>query len=431
MLPPVGVLNLVGTEVDRYEVGEQLGQGGFGAVFRARHRVIGNEVALKVLWPDHATDPKSVERFLQEARAAAAVGNDHIVRVFDAGTTPDGVVFLAMELLTGHTLERELRLRGKLPIAEAVAIVRDILDALVAAHARGIIHRDIKPANVMLAEDGEAAVRVKLLDFGISKIAGSKPLTVDGAILGTPQYMAPEQLEGSAGLDARADLYAVGTILYELISGSVPFAGAGYSVLVQRLGGERPRDLSEGAPHVPRALADVVMRCLAVDPDARFPTAQALIAALEAALAGRSVDLGSAAATLPPPPGASVRPGPSMSRTALLPETSPGISAPPERVVAIEPVAPRSALAWIGIGVLAVLLAGGLGVLGVLGYRVAKRPAHREPRVVAHNPLPVDVEPAPLSMIEPVAVPLPPPDEPDVPPSVAPLWEIVTLTGTG
>ena len=373
-------MNLVGTTVDPDEVFELLGQGGFGAVHRARHRVLGTEVALKVLWPDQADDPTHVQRFLQEARAAAAIGSPYIVAVSDAGQTADGVVYLAMELLRGLDLRAELRERGALPLREAVALGLELLAGLIAAHDAGIIHRDLKPGNIFLAETPEGR-RVKLLDFGISKVRGAKTLTAAGMVLGTPQYMAPEQLEGSRQLDHRADLFSLGCILYELITSEVPIPGRGYEVILKRVQGLRPPDIRERVPSIPPQLADVVMRALAFDPDARWPDARTMQAALRSA----GAELGGG------PPSTAPRPRDSAPTTPL------------------HTLAPRAARYGlpVAIGVMACLLAAGGGLLSVLGYRLYDaKPAARE-RPVAVNALPVPIEPPPPSSTVPVVVPLP------------------------
>ncbi|MBX3271724.1 MAG: protein kinase [Sandaracinaceae bacterium] len=419
--------SLEGRTVDRYDVHEQLGQGGFGAVYRARHRVVGNEVALKVLWPDHAADPAKVDRFMKEARAAASIGSPYIVRVLDAGLTEDGTAFLALERLVGHDLAHELAARGALPIDEAVAIVDELLEGLVAAHAAGIVHRDLKPGNLFLAQT-EHGRRVKILDFGISKIIGHKTVTAAGTLLGTPQYMAPEQLAGT-GLDARADLYAVGTILYELLAGRVPFQGSGYDVIVERLTGRRPPELASLAPHVPRALADVAMRALALDPDARWPSAAAMQDALRTAIRERALVVASAP-TLP----ALARPVRSRPPPSDAAPLAPAAS-----------VAPRFAL----LGVLAVLLASGLGVLGVLGYRLATRPPPAIDGPPATNAIPVALPAEGVAVPVPVDVSAPDVPTPETPtldaptfdapgaPTVAnavafaPRWEVLHFAGAG
>jgi len=420
------VLSLVGRAVDRYDVLEQLGQGGFGAVFLARHRVVGNDVALKVLWPDRADDPTVVKRFLQEARAAAALGSDHIVRVSDAGTTDDGLVFLAMERLRGRDLASELKARGgTLPVGAAITVVDQILEALRAAHGKGIIHRDLKPGNVFLAEEEGARV-AKLLDFGIAKVRGAPTLTAGNMVLGTPQYMAPEQLAGTR-LDHRADVFAVGAILYELLCGRVPIEGSSYEVIVKRVQGLKPPDIRKLRGDLPDALADVVMRALAVDPDARWPDAAAMQVALRDAAGGRVAPLGGAP-TVPPArrSGRPDRPTPSAVSAA-------------ETILA--PV--RSARPWQlgGLAVLAVLLAAAVGTLGVLGVRFVSRDDAPPVEPVTVPPLPPPVAPAPPppSVVVEPAVNDPVPTDPAPLPPVTPTpvstgpirWEIVQFHGNG
>ena len=495
--------SLIGRTVDRYEVISQLGQGGFGAVYRARHTVIGSEVALKVLWPDHASNPKNVERFLREARAAATLGSDHIARVIDASTTPDGIVFLAMELLEGRDLEAELQARGALGVEEAVGLTLEVLDALAAAHARGIVHRDLKPANVFLAQLPDGRRKAKLLDFGISKVLGSKSLTGTGMVLGTPKYMSPEQIEGTREVDARADLYSVGVMLFELLSGRLPFEGGGYEVLVRRAKGEAAPPLRSVAPAVPEPIAQVVARALSPDRDARWPHATAMAQALRGALEGRAPALreegiltappgavGGAPDTGPladaphwrnafgqtpthdatpsppqplagtallpssaPPPGAPSMPGPmpgpgSMPGASMPGYSMPGASMPqsamhrsPSSQGTVTPTGqpvPRSfPVVWAALGALALLLALGIGILGVLLVRVASR-AERAPiaspaPVVAPAPTPVPSPsptpmPAPTILPTPTPTPTPPPPFAPPPPSADPAAVRYTIT---
>lgn len=415
--------SLVGQRVDRYEVLAQLGQGGFGAVYRARHAVLGTEVALKVLWPERAEDPEAVERFLREAKTAASIGSPHIVHVGDAGTTADGVVFLAMELLVGHDLERELTTRERLPPHEALDILRQVLVALGAAHRRGIVHRDLKPANVFLVPGPDGAPFVKLLDFGVSKVKGQRSLTASGVALGTPQYMAPEQLEGAREIDGRVDLYAAGCMLYEMLSGRVPFEGTSIDVLVRRLAGEKPPELRSMAPHVPEALALVTHRALAFDRDARFASAEAMADALLAAEDGMaSVD---AVPTVPPgsrwvtPVSTAIDPYAATGAVSLAAIT-PAVTAVPAAVtpvsvaannsrphpptggastpsvVVVAPRARRAHPALFGaIGALAVVLAVGAGALGVGAYRHFTRDAR--PSIAAPSTAPEEPSIAPIA----------------------------------
>ncbi len=447
--------SLVGRRVDRYEVLAQLGQGGFGAVYRARHAMLGTEVALKVLWPERADDPGAVERFMREARAAASIGSPHIVRVGDAGTTADGVVFLAMELLHGHDLERELRARRRLSPYEASDILRQVLAALGAAHAAGIVHRDLKPANVFLVPGPDGAPFVKLLDFGVSKMKGARSLTGSGIALGTPQYMAPEQIEGAREIDGRVDVYAAGCMLYEMLSGRLPFEGSGVELLVRRLSGERPPELRSIAPDVPPALAAVVHRALAFDRDARFASAAAMADALLAAEEGAPPP--EAAATVPPaarwvtpaappadpyaptgatpvdlaagapPPSSGARPVGWASaqfgeRPTVASDAAPR-SAPPPQVPAQAAPAPASSgalrVAALGaLGALALVLAAGAGALGVGAYRRFARvppvptvPHAAEPSASHEEPAPVPA-PAPPSSDRAAPAPAAPPIDP-------------------
>ena len=427
--------DLVGQRVDRYQVVSQIGQGGFGAVYRAQHTVVGHDVALKVLWPDKANDPVNVERFLREARAAASIGSLRIARVVDAGTTEDGLVFLALELLEGRDLSEFLRRGQSLPLDESLRIVDQVLEGLSAAHAQGIVHRDLKPGNVFVTLDGD----VKLLDFGISKILGAESLTQRGMALGTPRFMAPEQLTGQT-VDARADLYAVGAMLYRMLAGVPAHRGSGYDVLVRRVKGEKPVPLGERV-EVPSAIADVVHRAMAIDREDRWPSAGSLRRALDAARDGRPVPKVDLRATASPsvsplsgpvarqlddgvtetsaidgtvkmpsvrPPAMSLAVGaisqarpaaPMLPATRLRPSSeflgaAVGKSLPPPGVAISDARTPL--WAWLGLAGLAALLALGLGVLGVLAWRITSRPAR--PRAVS-PPAPL-VVPVPSPMLQ-------------------------------
>lgn len=261
---------LTDRRLDRYAVGPKLGSGGFGTVYRARHTILGTEVALKVLSPQHASSPEVVQRFLREAKAAASVGSPHIVTVQDAGVA-DGVPFLAMELLAGEDLEARIARRGALAVDDAIEIVLQVLEGLDAAHSRGIVHRDMKPANVFLTERGGRPL-VKLLDFGVSKIVEpeQRRLTQTGMILGTPAYMAPEQVRSSRTVGAACDQYALAVVLFELASGSLPHEAETPEGMLRAKVADPPRPLQEAAPELPASLCDAVMRALSLDALARF-----------------------------------------------------------------------------------------------------------------------------------------------------------------
>jgi serine/threonine-protein kinase len=254
--------------------------------------VLGQEVALKLvpLPPAGPSDPERLSRLMREARAGAAVDSPHVVRVLDAGVA-DGRPFLVMELVTGRSLEDLVR-EGPMVPQRAVELATQILAGLQAAHARGIVHRDMKPANVVVSSipgsDGRQHDFAKILDFGIGKIrtASLGPATMPGTLLGTPGYMAPEQYVHAEDADHRADLYAVAAILFELLSGRLPFEGINPDSMKRQVLTQRPPSLQELARQVPFELAEVVDRGLARDPDGRWQSAEAFARALTGALKG-------------------------------------------------------------------------------------------------------------------------------------------------
>jgi serine/threonine-protein kinase len=280
---------LIGAKVDRYAIEALLGSGGFGAVYRARHVHTDARVALKLLKRSLGADAKMIDRFLREAKAAASIGSEHIVRVHDAGVSPEGQAFLAMELLEGLDL-KELSQREPLPTVRLVLLLLQVLDALAEAHARGIVHRDMKPANVFVTrrrdERGTERDFVKLLDFGISKMHGDgtgSGLTMSGVAMGTPTYMAPEQFFDARAVDGRADVYSVAAMAYELFSGRLPLEADNYAALVLKVKNELPPPLLTVAPSLPPPLAQVITVGLAKEPSHRWQSAAEFAQALRAA----------------------------------------------------------------------------------------------------------------------------------------------------
>ena len=275
---------LVGNVVaEKYRIDRLIGRGGMGAVFQATNLTIGKRVALKFLDRDATRDRDAFERFQREALAASVVESAHIVQLFDSGTAEDGRPFLVMELLAGEDLRSRLKREQKLPVGLAIGILKQILRALVRAHAAGIVHRDLKPDNVFLCERDDGALFVKIVDFGISKLTATSTLdtlTRRGTVLGTAYYMSPEQAQAFPDVDGRTDLFSAGAILFECLSGRPPHTGPTYeSVLVAICTKDAP-DLRELEPEVPEELARIVGRALSREREQRFQRAEELLAAL-------------------------------------------------------------------------------------------------------------------------------------------------------
>jgi len=269
----------------KYRLDAVAGRGGMGTVYRATHVMLGKTVAVKLINRELAPSPEFVERFQREARAAARLDHPNIASVYDLGQTDDGTLFIAMEFIDGSSLKDVIQTAGPLPAARIVSLTGQIAAALAAAHARNIIHRDLKPQNVCITRDETGREVAKLLDFGIAKSFGddATQVTATGLALGTPQYMSPEQTTGQP-LDGRSDLYSLGVIVYEMLTGVVPFdAKSAPAVLVKHVN-EVPEPPSRRRPDVtiPAELEALALRCLEKDPARRFPDAQAVRAALDA-----------------------------------------------------------------------------------------------------------------------------------------------------
>jgi len=272
----------------RYRVDAWIGQGGMGVVYRGEHLELGKRVAIKRLDQRIASDPDWFERFRREAIAASQIDSPHVVHVFDWGKAADGSPYLVMELLDGCDLRQLFQREGRLLLESATAIVGQILRALIRTHHAQIIHRDLKPENVFLCRYDSDEPHVKLLDFGISKRTTEQhhdgTVTRRGVILGTASYMSPEQARGEVELDARSDLYSVGTILFEALTGRVPHAARTYEGTLVDICTRDAEDVRLHAPLVPEAVAVVVAQALQRDVTLRFQTAKAFLDALTAAV---------------------------------------------------------------------------------------------------------------------------------------------------
>ena len=253
--------------LDRYEVGRLLGAGGMAEVFEGRDRLLARRVAIKVLQAQFARDPSFLIRFKREAQAAASLSHPNIVGVYDTGTE-DGTHFIVMEFVDGRTLKDVIRAEGPLYPERAAEVCGDVCSALVAAHARGLIHRDIKPANVMLTPEG----KVKVMDFGIARATTSETITQTAAVVGTAQYISPEQAQGQT-VDYRSDLYSVGCCLFEMLTGTVPFTGATPVAIAYRHVREDPTPPRMLNPDVPAPLEAICLKAMAKLPDNRYQTA--------------------------------------------------------------------------------------------------------------------------------------------------------------
>lgn len=268
----------------KYRIEERLRAGGMGAVYRGTHVLMDKTVAVKVLRPSLAADEKIVARFSREARAASRISHPHALSVTDFGESEDGVVFLVMEYLSGKTLKEIIRQEGPMPLPRVVEIIRQVGGALEAAHEQGVVHRDLKSENIMLL-GSNGPDYAKVLDFGIAKIKEPEGtydpgLTAPDIVIGTPQYMSPEQCSQSPDIDARSDLYSLGVIIYEMLVGHVPFSGESpTAIMLKHLQEPAPSLLAE-RPDLPATLGRVVMRAMAKLPENRYQSVAELVADL-------------------------------------------------------------------------------------------------------------------------------------------------------
>jgi len=379
----------------RYRIKRLLGEGGMGAVYLASHVGLGREVAIKFLHAELVSRDDVVGRFYREAQAAAAIRHKNIIEVFDVGVSPQGEPFLVMEYLEGESLAGLLKRARPLSLGVACAVTEPALQALQAAHRKGIVHRDLKPDNIFLAyQEGEAPV-VKLIDFGISKFTQGdfdKWRTKTGSVLGTPAYMSPEQARGSSSLDHRSDLYSMGTILFEMLTGVLPFAGNNFAEYLSAMLIDDPRPPQSLCAAFPAEAEPLLRKALAKSPDQRFQTASEMLDALAAlpnydarqerlTLLASTVELrGFAAGDL----------GQALSG----PGRSAGEKSAPTRILGAAAVSTRAKpWRWVGLAVALAVVAAGLALW--------LRQPGKAPAPVA----PVVFQPAPVLPVAPAASP--------------------------
>jgi eukaryotic-like serine/threonine-protein kinase len=385
----------------RYRVGTEIGHGGMATVYLGTDAVLGRTVAVKVLHPEHASDPSFVDRFRREARAAARLNHPNVVSVFDTGSDRD-VHFIVMERIRGRTLAQVVAEEGPLPPHRAAAIARSVAEALAFAHANGLVHRDVKPANVMLADDG----RVKVMDFGIARVTSAATLTQTATVLGTAAYLSPEQAQGLR-VDGRSDVYALGVVLYEMLTGRAPFVAASPVAVAFQHVREEPPPPSRIRRGIPPGLEAVVVRALAKDPDDRFAGADRMAAALAPFAAGAPAPASSS------PPAAPVTEAIGPDPTAPLPLTevprgrrgSRARSGPAH-------AAPRRRRRWaalVALPALAVLLAVAATLPGILaGGHDRPEGRHNTPPAPAdHGAHAPPQSPSPSPPVTPSASPTP------------------------
>ncbi len=402
--PDFDPASLVGTTLDgQYRIDSHLASGGMGAVFRAHHLSLRKDVALKVLRPELTTSVELQERFRRESEIAASLEHRHIVRVTDFRRSPEGLLYLAMELLDGESLFDRLRREGFLPPDEAVQILWQLCDGLEAAHGKGVVHRDLKPENVFLAR-GPGGEVVKILDFGIAKMAepGEGAATQTGMVVGTPEYLSPEQATGSA-VDARADLYTVGLIGWRMLAGRHPFKAADARGLLMMQATRPVPPLAEVRPDFAAypLLVAAIARACEKDPAARYQSAAEFKADLGAVLdhglgvlpidtpppAVSYASLSPVHPSVPPVPAGALTPG----STVLLGAPYPPEAGPAPRAVdsltrRLEVRLRRHPRVAVGLGLLLLTLAGGGGLLAVKAHRdTLARQEEERVRVLAQS----------------------------------------------
>lgn len=378
--------DLVGSIVaERYHVLKKLGEGGMGQVYLAEHVKMGRKSALKVMHPGMVKDVDAISRFNREASNAARISHPNVAAIYDFGETPEGVIYLAMEFVDGQPLTKIIEQTGSLPALRAAEIIRQSGDALAVAHDMGIVHRDLKPDNIMIARTRDGGDLVKVVDFGIAKAAGSEAqkVTKTGLVVGTPEYMSPEQLAGDQ-LDGRSDIYSLALVAFNMLTGKLPFpADSAQESMIMRLT-DRPKSLGEMRPDVawPADVQSVMDRALERDATKRYQTAAEFgrdlyrvierMPETEAAALGTQVlglpptRVGAPSADAPPVVAASTQPTPAV----VPPTTAPGAPAP---------AAPPRRFSTPMIAGLSTILIAAVAAITVMALKGGPKPAPSDP----------------------------------------------------
>ena len=397
------------TLAGKYRIKRRIGAGGMGAVYEGENIAIKKRVAIKLIEHQHANHPELAKRFQREAEAASAVESEHIVQVFDVGHDPDLGLYMVMEKLTGEDLSSRIEKGGKLPVEEATTILLQAARALAKAHAAGVVHRDLKPANLFLTAREDGSVCVKILDFGISKLQrpeqaanASSSLTREGMVIGTPQYMSPEQAQGII-VDARSDVWSLGAVAYELYAGRPAFEPRDtYEQMIIQIVTQKPKPLRDVAPWVPPSIAALVEEALVHDVKARladcgsFAKRLAEAAKMPAAANTSSPDIAYAPTALGvPTPAAQMRAAPAATNAGVVVATGSSTRSSPKLMIGV--------LAGIfGLGALI-----GVGVL--LQHKPDDGAKSATGMVQAHTPEPPAASPPARAIPPPPAVDVPPP----------------------